>query len=312
MSIRPACTTPPGARLRVRNNKCFANLTSALAAESTCRTPKVSPCAALHQVSEAWGADVEVVIAGLTNTYSSYITTWEEYQVCARAGCKAAFNSAPKLFQTLHVNVGMHVKYTVLRHCEQVQRYEGASTLYGPHTLGAYIQEFRRCLAPAALWQPRSAARAEFGFPVWRWGAAVVAHNCRRLASLILLRPLKVLSTNLLHGRVAADMVAGRETAPGPAPPDLLGRQLSLFPPVVIDSVPSGASLPDVSRWGVACASLSSLVNPLRYRCSHTTVFFMFLHSMQRHLWQWRPVHLVMTAVYIMAKRTVVAVLGTF
>ena len=40
--------------------------------------------------------------------------------------------------------------------------------------------------------------------------------------------------------RVAADMVAGRATPPGPAPPDLLGRQLSLFPPVLIDSVPSG------------------------------------------------------------------------
>ncbi|PNW83601.1 hypothetical protein CHLRE_05g236500v5 [Chlamydomonas reinhardtii] len=43
-----------------------------------------------------------VVVSGLTGTYSSYITTWEEYQV---------------------------------------QRYEGASTLYGPHTLDAYIQE---------------------------------------------------------------------------------------------------------------------------------------------------------------------------
>ena len=39
-----------------------------------------------------------VVIAGLTNDYSHYVTTYEEYQV---------------------------------------QRYEGASTLFGPHTLGA-------------------------------------------------------------------------------------------------------------------------------------------------------------------------------
>jgi hypothetical protein len=43
----------------------------------------------------------QVVLSGLTNTYASYITTWEEYQV---------------------------------------QRYEGAFTLYGPHTLDAYIQ----------------------------------------------------------------------------------------------------------------------------------------------------------------------------
>jgi hypothetical protein len=43
----------------------------------------------------------QVVLSGLSGTYSSYITTWEEYRV---------------------------------------QRYEGASTLYGPHTLDAYIQ----------------------------------------------------------------------------------------------------------------------------------------------------------------------------
>lgn len=54
---------------------------------------------------------VHVVIAGLTNTYSQYVTTFEEYQV---------------------------------------QRYEGASTLYGPHTLSAYIQEFKK-LATALI-----------------------------------------------------------------------------------------------------------------------------------------------------------------
>jgi Neutral/alkaline non-lysosomal ceramidase, N-terminal len=59
----------------------------------------VTPCGA--KVKGAWGQDVHPVIAGLTNTYSSYITTFEEYGV---------------------------------------QRYEGASTLYGPHTLDAYIQ----------------------------------------------------------------------------------------------------------------------------------------------------------------------------
>ncbi|KXZ50831.1 hypothetical protein GPECTOR_15g517 [Gonium pectorale] len=57
------------------------------------------------------GAGFEVVISGLTGTYSSYVTTWEEYQV---------------------------------------QRYEGASTLYGPHTLDAYLQEFLR-LADAMI-----------------------------------------------------------------------------------------------------------------------------------------------------------------
>ena len=52
------------------------------------------------QVQPSWG-NVTLVIAGLTNTYSSYITTYEEYQA---------------------------------------QRYEGASTIFGPHTLDAYIQ----------------------------------------------------------------------------------------------------------------------------------------------------------------------------
>jgi len=47
--------------------------------------------------------DTTVVISGLTNTYSSYITTFEEYQI---------------------------------------QRYEAGSTIYGPYTLDAYIQEF--------------------------------------------------------------------------------------------------------------------------------------------------------------------------
>ena len=46
-----------------------------------------------------------MVIAGLSNTYTDYIATPEEYSV---------------------------------------QRYEGASTIYGPYTLPAYIQEFNK------------------------------------------------------------------------------------------------------------------------------------------------------------------------
>uniref|UniRef100_A0AAY4D6R4 Neutral ceramidase n=1 Tax=Denticeps clupeoides TaxID=299321 RepID=A0AAY4D6R4_9TELE len=49
-------------------------------------------------------ANTEVVIAGLCNIYTHYITTYEEYQI---------------------------------------QRYEAASTIYGPHTLSAYIQSYR-------------------------------------------------------------------------------------------------------------------------------------------------------------------------
>ncbi|XP_074476945.1 neutral ceramidase isoform X1 [Sebastes fasciatus] len=61
---------------------------------------------AVRQELEAEGAfrDSEVVIAGLSNVYTHYITTYEEYQV---------------------------------------QRYEGASTIYGPHTLSAYLLKYR-------------------------------------------------------------------------------------------------------------------------------------------------------------------------
>jgi neutral ceramidase len=48
---------------------------------------------------------VQVTIAGLANNYASYIVTYEEYQA---------------------------------------QRYEAASTIFGPHTLEGYIQEFSR------------------------------------------------------------------------------------------------------------------------------------------------------------------------
>ncbi|XP_071985671.1 putative neutral ceramidase C [Engystomops pustulosus] len=48
--------------------------------------------------------NIDVVVSGLSNVYTHYITTFEEYQA---------------------------------------QRYEAASTIYGPHTLSAYVQLFR-------------------------------------------------------------------------------------------------------------------------------------------------------------------------
>lgn len=100
--------------------------------------------------SKEYGKNVHIVISGLTNTYSQYVTTFEEYEV---------------------------------------QRYEGASTLYGPHTLSAYIQEFRK---------------------------------------------------------LAAALISGRPVEPGPQPPDLLDKQISLLTPVVLDSTLSGAKFGDV------------------------------------------------------------------
>eukprot|EP00057_Strongylocentrotus_purpuratus_P028680 XP_011683154.1 PREDICTED: neutral ceramidase-like [Strongylocentrotus purpuratus] len=59
---------------------------------------------AAQEVLDASGvADGQVVITGLSNTYTHYITTPEEYEI---------------------------------------QRYEGASTIYGPNTMQAYIQQY--------------------------------------------------------------------------------------------------------------------------------------------------------------------------
>lgn len=56
---------------------------------------------------DAGGKELQVVVAGLSNMYSSYITTPEEFEI---------------------------------------QRYEGASTLYGPHTLTIYIQQYKKMM----------------------------------------------------------------------------------------------------------------------------------------------------------------------
>ncbi|XP_022767649.1 neutral ceramidase 2 isoform X3 [Durio zibethinus] len=94
--------------------------------------------------------NIHIVIAGLTNTYSQYVTTFEEYQV---------------------------------------QRYEGASTLYGPYTLNAYIQEFKK---------------------------------------------------------LATALISGGSVEPGPQPPDLLDKQISLLTPVLLDATPPAVNFGDV------------------------------------------------------------------
>ncbi|KAJ4768437.1 Neutral ceramidase [Rhynchospora pubera] len=68
----------------------------------------------IKEGNREFNKNIHVVIAGLTNTYSQYVTTFEEYAI---------------------------------------QRYEGASTLYGPHTLSAYIQEFRKLASAIAQGQ---------------------------------------------------------------------------------------------------------------------------------------------------------------
>lgn len=56
-------------------------------------------------VLQASGRPTVAIVAGLSNMYSSYVATPEEYQI---------------------------------------QRYEGASTIFGPHTLTLYIDQFQR------------------------------------------------------------------------------------------------------------------------------------------------------------------------
>lgn len=62
----------------------------------------------IQKVAKQQGEDVQAVLCGLSNIYTSYVTTPEEYEV---------------------------------------QRYEGASTIFGPHTLPIYIQKFTKLLS---------------------------------------------------------------------------------------------------------------------------------------------------------------------
>ncbi|KAL7059867.1 hypothetical protein AAHC03_013786 [Spirometra sp. Aus1] len=83
---------------------------------------------------------VRVVLAGLSNLYTDYVTTYEEYQI---------------------------------------QRYEGASTAYGPHTLQAYVQQFAKLAKALAekSWLPEGPEPPFlldrlFGFAIpatWDW-----------------------------------------------------------------------------------------------------------------------------------------------
>ena len=117
---------------------------------------------------------LHMVIGGLSNTYSSYVTTFEEYQE---------------------------------------QRYEGGFTLFGPHTLDAYIQEFGRladCMVES--------------------DSVVDAQD-----------KIRMKGANATYPDKSCD-------DPGPMPPNLLDEQWSMVPGVVVDAVPFGARFGDTSR----------------------------------------------------------------
>lgn len=72
-----------------------------------------------HPELKAANREPTVVIAGLTNGYSSYVVTEEEYEA---------------------------------------QRYEAASTIFGPHTLAAYLQELSRLAKDLVSGSPSESA----------------------------------------------------------------------------------------------------------------------------------------------------------
>jgi neutral ceramidase len=78
-----------------------------------------------------------VVIAGLANSYSHYIATWEEYRMTLFFFFFLFVILYPKHsivpFQCFHHS--SHLSHPLFT---EQQRYEGASTLYGPNTLAAY------------------------------------------------------------------------------------------------------------------------------------------------------------------------------
>lgn len=73
--------------------------------------------AEVKRLTKERGQEVQSILCGLSNIYTSYVTTPEEYEI---------------------------------------QRYEGASTIYGPHTLSIYIHQFGKLLAAMLSNQPIS------------------------------------------------------------------------------------------------------------------------------------------------------------
>lgn len=78
---------------------------TALPGEFTTMSGRRVRNAVKNSILQSGANDVQVLLAGLSNIYTSYVATPEEYQV---------------------------------------QRYEGASTIFGPHTLTLYVEQFEK------------------------------------------------------------------------------------------------------------------------------------------------------------------------
>lgn len=78
---------------------------AALPGEFTTMSGRRIRNAVRNAVLQSGGSDVQVILAGLSNIYTSYVTTPEEYEM---------------------------------------QRYEAASTIFGPHTLTIYLEQYEK------------------------------------------------------------------------------------------------------------------------------------------------------------------------
>ncbi|EPQ13769.1 Neutral ceramidase [Myotis brandtii] len=80
--------------------------------------------------------NMTVVISGLCNVYTHYIATYEEYQV-------QRYEAASTIYGPHTLSAYIQLYRGLAKAIATVQRYEAASTIYGPHTLSAYIQLYR-------------------------------------------------------------------------------------------------------------------------------------------------------------------------
>ena len=86
-------------------------------------------------------SDAIVVIAGLSNEVKKKFPKKTFKKRCPEKKYPFIFDL---LFISLYCKKKKYTHYITTYEEYQQQRYEGASTLYGPHTLAAYQQEFYR------------------------------------------------------------------------------------------------------------------------------------------------------------------------
>ncbi|KAI9338698.1 Neutral/alkaline non-lysosomal ceramidase-domain-containing protein [Zopfochytrium polystomum] len=175
-------------------------------------------------------SNVDIVIAGLANEYASYITTRHEYSV---------------------------------------QRYEGASTLFGKYTLEAYTEAFRRLIVDPPAKPTDHLSMFPFSFQEDgrdnSAGALIVAEDLddaegRRRARVRWLSAardgIKQQSQRALSVVVAASSVARSDNAAGRVakPPHAVphGKDISLYAPAIADETAAALWRPSWWLWSLS------------------------------------------------------------